>query len=335
MKIQFESTTACNANCTFCPRSSMTRKGGEMSDELFRKIVKDGKEIRHSFFVPFLNGEPFMFPRIWDWLDYMALEKVRVHIYTNAERVDVDRLVKYDNISVIYCGINAATREVYDKVVRGPDFGVVQAKVSEIIKKAKIFMDNRDEVWDREELKRAIQDIIADCGKFVCLLGGKSTGKSLVLEYLEKRNMGTVFIVDLRVRDKDILKALLTVLETRRDYYVNLDNQTPTIEAVLKAGEVFASVVGKGAAYGQFLTTVTAFMKMNSAKKTLEVLIDGLIKVEGEKVTIIIDEANVAFTIKPETKEEKIDAASDALLCLHNSQNKPERFELFLNIFRM
>jgi hypothetical protein len=186
--------------------------------------------------------------------------------------------------------------------------------LTKIIEKAKIFMANRDEVWDREELKGAIQDIIADCGKFVCLLGGKSTGKSLVLEYLEKRNMGTVFIVDLRVRDKDILKALLTVLETRRDYYVNLDNQTPTIEAVLKAGEVFASVVGKGAAYGQFLTTVTAFMKMNSAKRTLEVLIDGLIKVEGEKITIIIDEANVAFTIKPETKEEKIDAASDALL---------------------
>jgi hypothetical protein len=126
--------------------------------------------------------------------------------------------------------------------------------------------------------------------------------------------MGTVFIVDLRVRDKDILKALLTVLEKRRDYYMILDNQTPAIEAVLKVGEVFATVVGKGVAYGEFLTTVKAFMEMNSAKKTLEVLINGLIKVEGEKVTIIIDEANVAFTIKPETKEEKIDAASDALL---------------------
>ena len=184
--------------------------------------------------------------------------------------------------------------------------------LTKIIEKAKIFMANRDEVWDREELKGAIQDIIADCGKFVCLLGGKSTGKSLVLEYLEKRNMETVFIVDLRVRDKDILKALLTVLEKRRDYYVNLDNET--LEAVLKDGKVFASVEGKGAAYGQFLTTVTAFMKMNSAKQTLEVLIDGLIKVQGEKVTIIIDEANVAFTIKPGTKGEKIDAASDALL---------------------
>jgi radical SAM protein with 4Fe4S-binding SPASM domain len=107
-----------------------------MSDELFRKIIKDGKEMRRSFFVPFLNGEPFMFSRIWDWLDYMAAENVRVHIYTNAERVDVDRLVSYKNISVICCGVNAATKETYDKTVRGPEFERVISNVKELMKKA-------------------------------------------------------------------------------------------------------------------------------------------------------------------------------------------------------
>lgn len=137
MKIQFESTTACNARCTFCPRYDMTRPQGEMSDELFRKIVKDGKQMRKAFFVPFLNGEPFMFPRIWEWLDYLQAERCRVHIYTNAERVNVDRLVKYNNISVICCGVNAATKDTYDRVVRGPDFGLVVSNVKEIIKKAR------------------------------------------------------------------------------------------------------------------------------------------------------------------------------------------------------
>ena len=92
----------------------MTRPRGEMSDELFRKIIKDGKNIRKSFFVPFLNGEPFVFPRIWEWLDYMEAEEVRVHIYTNAELMDVGRLLKYRNISCICCGINAASKETYD-----------------------------------------------------------------------------------------------------------------------------------------------------------------------------------------------------------------------------
>ena len=116
----------------------MTRPRGEMSDELFRKIIKDGKNIRKSFFVPFLNGEPFVFPRIWEWLDYMEAEEVRVHIYTNAELMDVGRLLKYRNISCICCGINAASKETYDKVVRGPNYEIVVENMKELIKKAKI-----------------------------------------------------------------------------------------------------------------------------------------------------------------------------------------------------
>jgi len=155
MKIQFESSTACNARCTFCPRDSMTRPMGQMSDELFHKIIKDGKAMNNSFFIPFLNGEPFVFPRIWQWLDYMRDEKVRVHIYTNAEFMDVDRLVEYSNISLVCCSINAATKETYDKVVRGPKYEVVKAKVEDLIKKSKkarayvsmvIVDDNKHEV---------------------------------------------------------------------------------------------------------------------------------------------------------------------------------------------
>jgi radical SAM protein with 4Fe4S-binding SPASM domain len=137
MKIQFESGTACNARCTFCPRIDMTRPQGQMSDELFHKIIKDGKEMRSSFFVPFLNGEPFIFPRIWQWLDYMRDEKVRVHIYTNAEFMDVDRLIEYSNISLICCSVNAVTKETYDKVVRGPDYEKVKANVEDLIKKSR------------------------------------------------------------------------------------------------------------------------------------------------------------------------------------------------------
>lgn len=136
MKIQFESSTACNAKCVFCPRYDMTRPMGEMSDELFHKIIKDGKEIRNSFFVPFLNGEPFVFPRIWKWLDYMKDEKVRIHLYTNAEFMDVDRLIKYPNISCVCCSVNAATKETYDKVVRGPKYEAVKANIENLIKKA-------------------------------------------------------------------------------------------------------------------------------------------------------------------------------------------------------
>lgn len=153
-KIQFESSTQCNAKCTFCPRYDMARPQGEMSDELFHKIIKEGKEMGNSFFVPFLNGEPFIFSRIWEWLDYM--KDVRVHIYTNAEFMDVDRLLTYPNISVICCSVNASTKETYDKIMRGPDFNKVVSNVENLLSKRKkgvyvsmvITSDNQHEVED-------------------------------------------------------------------------------------------------------------------------------------------------------------------------------------------
>jgi radical SAM protein with 4Fe4S-binding SPASM domain len=115
----------------------MTRPHGLMSDELFHKIIEDGKKFRRPFFVPFLNGESFMFPRIWEWLDYMQKENVPVHLYTNGEYMDVDRLVKYTNIRLICVSVNANTAETHQAVMRGPNFEVVEAKTRDLINKSR------------------------------------------------------------------------------------------------------------------------------------------------------------------------------------------------------
>jgi molybdenum cofactor biosynthesis enzyme MoaA len=136
MKIQFEASTSCNANCKFCPRSDITRPKGQMSDELFKKIIAESKAFQNTEIVPFLNGEPFIFPRIWEWLDYMRDNDCRVYIFTNAEFIDVDRIVKYPNIRYICCSINAATKETHQKIMRGPNYDKVVANVEDLIKKA-------------------------------------------------------------------------------------------------------------------------------------------------------------------------------------------------------
>lgn len=136
MKINFESSTACQARCTFCPRDNMTRPKGEMSDELFHKIIREGKAMGIKRYSPFLYGEPFIFPRIWQWLDYMEREGVWVALYTNAEFMDVDRLIKYKNIHYVTCSLNAATKETHAKVMRGPKYEAVKKNVDELFKKA-------------------------------------------------------------------------------------------------------------------------------------------------------------------------------------------------------
>lgn len=136
MKIQFESSTACNGNCIFCPHYKITRPKGEMSDELFHKIVREGKNFRRPFFVPFLNGEPFVFPRIWKWLDYMRDEGCLVHLYSNMQYLDVDRIVKYPNITVFCCDIDSTTDETHTAVKRIPDYGKIVEKTKKLIETA-------------------------------------------------------------------------------------------------------------------------------------------------------------------------------------------------------
>lgn len=133
----------------------MTRPKGEMSDELFHKIIEESKKFRSPEIVPFLNGEPFIFPRIWEWLDYMQQEKRKVYLFTNGEYIDVERLIKY-KIRYVCVSVNAATKETYDKIMRGPDFKRVIKNVEELIEKApfKVYVsmvvtsDNQHEVED-------------------------------------------------------------------------------------------------------------------------------------------------------------------------------------------
>ena len=159
MKIQFESSVACNSNCIFCPIRDITRPKGEMSDELFHKIIKESKVFRNPEIVPFLNGEPFLFPRIWEWLDYMKKEKCHVYLFTNAALMDVDRLIKYTNIRYVCCSVNASTKETHKNVMRGPDYDVVEAKVKDLIKKAPFpvyvsMVEVEKNIHEKEEFKK-------------------------------------------------------------------------------------------------------------------------------------------------------------------------------------
>ena len=135
-KINLEVSTACNARCTFCPRYDMTRPMGEMCDELFHKVIKDGKDMGVKQYSPFLMGEPFVFPRIWEWLDYMEKENVQVALYTNGVYVDIDRLIKYKNIRYLTFSVNAVTKETHTKIMRGPDFDVVKKNLEYAFEKA-------------------------------------------------------------------------------------------------------------------------------------------------------------------------------------------------------
>jgi radical SAM protein with 4Fe4S-binding SPASM domain len=137
----------------------MTRPGGFMSDDLFHKIIKEGKEMGVKRYSPFMNGEPFVFPRIWQWLDYMRDAGVKVALYTNGEFVDVDRIVGYENIEYLDFSINATTPETHAKIMRGPKFETVTKNFFEARRKAPFMVraslvKNEDNINEVEDFKK-------------------------------------------------------------------------------------------------------------------------------------------------------------------------------------
>jgi radical SAM protein with 4Fe4S-binding SPASM domain len=109
-----------------------------MSEKLFKSIISQGKDMGVNRYLPFLNGEPFAFTKIFKWLDYMNEQNVQVHLYTNASlltKAKIDRLVSIGCVRFIYCSLNAATKETYNKVMPGLDFDKTVKNIKYLISK--------------------------------------------------------------------------------------------------------------------------------------------------------------------------------------------------------
>jgi MoaA/NifB/PqqE/SkfB family radical SAM enzyme len=112
--IQIESSTACNGHCEFCPRFDMKRSGGEMPDILFHKIIDEAMAMGVKIISPFLNGEPFLFPRLFEWLDYLKERDIHFVLFTNGSMLTKG---KAENMNA-YCDVGKLIFSMhgYDKL---------------------------------------------------------------------------------------------------------------------------------------------------------------------------------------------------------------------------
>ena len=195
-----------------------------------------------------------------------------------------------------------------------------KSNLTEVIKKAQQFVYNDDEVWDRDELKGAIQGILVGGGKFVYLLGSKDTGKSSVIEIMGKLNMNNVFVVNLGY-DSNILRELTSVLRDRRESYLEMD-RTNTLKDWTATGGAVASLFSCAEEFGELDAIMNHLSFRDFVKlQSLGVLINELVKRLDGKVTIIIDEAQCALAITPPT-DKYDDLALESALALFTAVNK-------------
>ena len=137
LQLDVEVTGRCNLMCTHCVRHSRRTNIGDMSMELYKKIIDEGA--KHGLFamIPHWMGESFMHPELIDMIKY-AKEKgvLDVRINTNCILLDKKTAVKLldSGLDSIVCSIDAVEEETYNRIKFGSNFSLVNKNIEQLIK---------------------------------------------------------------------------------------------------------------------------------------------------------------------------------------------------------
>lgn len=124
LRINIETTLACNAKCIMCSKRSYPLKVGTMSDELYQKIIKEGVEIGVKKAILSVYGEPLMDAKFPQRARFVAKAGVRFSFYTNGSLLNESisrKLLQLDNFSSVNFSINGFSKKTYEEIMVGLD----------------------------------------------------------------------------------------------------------------------------------------------------------------------------------------------------------------------
>lgn len=139
--VRIETTNHCQADCSFCPRSTIGRGKGFMKQELFEKIVKECAEGGAKLLHLHGYGEPLLDKQLPDRIRYCKEQGIpRVKIFTNGDllRGDMAQRLLHSGLDEVKISIDGMDAEEFNLL----RVGLNHAKVLENVK---AFRKLRDE----------------------------------------------------------------------------------------------------------------------------------------------------------------------------------------------
>lgn len=119
--VSVETTSRCNAECPFCPYNVRSREKTHMTQQLFEKIIEDCTEFPLPAIEPFLNGEPFVDPKIMDRLELIRsrLPKTKLRVYSNGYALAPKRVDSLLGMGIdhLYISLNTLNPEKYQNIM--------------------------------------------------------------------------------------------------------------------------------------------------------------------------------------------------------------------------
>jgi len=138
-RLQIETTNRCNAACAMCPILKMTRPKGDMSPELWSRLVAELKErpgLRRV--ILHVMGEPLLHPGFIDLVRQLRQEAPHqpVEFSTNGSLLDEAKaraLLELDLVQINF-SLDACTPETHARIRRGLNFEKVMANLEGLIR---------------------------------------------------------------------------------------------------------------------------------------------------------------------------------------------------------
>jgi len=133
--VDIELTNHCNLNCLFCGQQAMTRKKGFMPEGIFRKAVDESA--KHQAPLRMIRwGEPFLHPKILDFLAYAKNKNLLVHVTTNGLLLDKEKMrtfLKLKLDSLIF-SMQGATKKEYSLMRNNPFYEKLKKNIIKLVK---------------------------------------------------------------------------------------------------------------------------------------------------------------------------------------------------------
>ncbi len=119
--VSVETTSRCNATCPFCPYNVRARDKTHMDQTLFEKIIEDCTQFPLESIEPFLNGEPFVDPKIMDRMELIRsrLPKTKLRVYSNGYALSPKRVDELCSLGIdhLYISLNTLDPEKYKSIM--------------------------------------------------------------------------------------------------------------------------------------------------------------------------------------------------------------------------
>lgn len=147
--ISIESSSHCNADCIMCPREQLTRTKGNMTFDLYRKIIDECARHRRQvrLIQPFMFGEPFINKRLVEMIQYTRhrMPSTPVNVSTNGSLLNPAKAQEIldSGLDKINIDIDGASKETFEGVRIGLNY-------DEVAENARYLMDLKQRTGRRK-----------------------------------------------------------------------------------------------------------------------------------------------------------------------------------------